>query len=70
MARCAPRRRQVLAYVKDCVAIQGRAPSYKMIGNALGFGSDGEVRRIVAALESEGRLKRTGKGRVRRIHLT
>lgn len=70
MGRPATRRRQVLAYVKDCVASNGRAPSYAMIGNALGFGTDGEVRRIVAALESEGRLRRAGKGRVRRIQLT
>lgn len=68
--RPALRRRQVLALVKDTIATKGQAPSYGEISTALGIGTRTEVRRIVAALETLGQVRRTGKGRVRRISLT
>lgn len=60
---------QLLAYVQQVIEVEGVAPSYSMICDALGIGSCTEVRRIVASLEKRGLLRRVGKGRVRRIRL-
>lgn len=61
---------QVLAYVRKCIAEEGRAPSYGMIQRELDFASTADVCRVVQRLEQRGLLKRTGAGRVRRIRLT
>lgn len=68
--RPATRRRQVLGYVQGQIQEAGRAPSYAMICRELRIGTRTEVRRIVAALEQQGLLRRTGKGAVRRIALS
>lgn len=63
------RKIQVLSYVHCMIAEHGHAPSYDMICNALGIGTRVEVSRIVQRLERDGKLRRTGAGKVRRIHL-
>lgn len=68
--RPAKRRRQVLEYVHCTVAAEGRAPSYAQICDNLGIRTRQEVSRIVASLETQGLLRRAGRGRVRRINLT
>jgi Mn-dependent DtxR family transcriptional regulator len=44
-------------------------PSYSMICDELGIATKGEVSEIVERLERRGLLRRTGRGRVRRIAL-
>jgi SOS-response transcriptional repressor LexA len=73
-ARRAPRElgyrgHQVLAYVRETVEIEGSAPSYAMIRDALGFTDNAGVCRVVEILERRALLKRAGRGRVRRIRL-
>jgi hypothetical protein len=65
--RPAHRRDQVLSYVRSNIAENGRAPSYSMICDALGIRTRQEVCRIVGDLERLGKLRRAGRGRVRRI---
>jgi len=60
---------QVLSYVRQTIADEGRAPSYAMIRDALGFNHECHVLRVIARLEGRGLLKRAGAGRVRRIRL-
>lgn len=60
---------QVLAYVQETLASDGRAPSYGMIRDELGLTDKGEVGKIVKRLERRGVLSRVGSGRVRRIRL-
>jgi hypothetical protein len=60
---------QVLAYVRAVIAADGRAPSYGMIRDNLGFASNVHVCRVVQRLEQRGLLRRVGSGRVRRIRL-
>ncbi len=60
---------QVIAYVRAILAADGRAPSYAMIRDQLGFQHNGHVHRVVVSLERRGLLARTGQGRVRRIVL-
>lgn len=60
---------QVLGYVRETIAEQGQAPSYRMIADELGVGSRGKVCEIVKRLERRGLLSRAGSGRVRRIRL-
>jgi SOS-response transcriptional repressor LexA len=55
----------VLAYVQATIAEYGRAPSYGMIRDALGFTDKSDVRRVVRRLEKRGLLMRVGSGRVR-----
>lgn len=63
------RGQQVFAYIRQEVEINGIAPSYGMIRDALGFGDKAEVCRVVQKLERRGLLNRAGEGRVRRIRL-
>jgi SOS-response transcriptional repressor LexA len=60
---------QVVKYVHETIAVEGIAPSYRMIKEALGITTKGEVCRIVGKLEKRGILRRAGRGRVRRIRL-
>jgi SOS-response transcriptional repressor LexA len=60
---------QVLAFVRNTIEVEGSAPSYGMICDALGISTKGEVSSIVARLEKRGALSRVGNGRVRRIRL-
>lgn len=60
---------QVLAYVRETVAEEGRAPSYGMICDELGISSKAKVCDIVKRLERRGLVNRAGCGRVRRIRL-
>lgn len=60
---------QVEKYVKETIALEGVAPSYRMIAVALGIRTRGEVCRIVGKLERRGIFRRVGHGRVRRIRL-
>ena len=60
---------QVLGYVRTVIEIEGQAPSYSMIRDALGFGTKSDVCQVIEGLEKRGLLRRTGKGRVRRISL-
>lgn len=60
---------QVKKYVEQVWAAEGIAPSYRMIKNALGIATKGEVCRIVGRLERRGCLVRVGTGRIRRIRL-
>jgi len=60
---------QVERYVDQVVARDGVAPSYRMIRDALDFCDIAAVCRVVAILEKRGRLRRVGRGRVRRIRL-
>lgn len=60
---------QVLAYVQDTIASEGRAPSYRMIRDQLGICDKGDVGKIVKRLEQRGLLSRTGNGRVHRIRM-
>lgn len=60
---------QVLSYVQSTIADEGQAPSYSMICNELGIGTKADVARVVARLERRGLLRRTGRGKVRRIAL-
>lgn len=64
------RGRQVLAFVRDCIAEEGLPPSYTMIRDELGFNDRSEVCRVVERLEDRGLLFRAGEGRVRRIRMT
>lgn len=64
------RGRQVMAFVRKCIADHGRAPSYGEIKRELGFACEADVCRVVQRLEGRGLLKRVGRGRVRRIRLT
>jgi predicted transcriptional regulator of viral defense system len=63
------RGQQVLAYVRETIAIDGCAPSYGMICDTVGLAHKGHVCRIVKSLEKRGLLHRVGAGRVRRIRL-
>lgn len=63
------RQSQVLRYVRQTIAEDGRAPSYGMIREELGIRSRGKVCEIVDRLERRGLLRRAGRGRVRRIRL-
>lgn len=63
------RQAQVLSYVRQVMADEGRAPSYQMICDELGFGGREHVHRIVKRLERRALLRRVGSGRVRRIRL-
>lgn len=60
---------QVLAMIRERVAIEGMAPSYAQIRDALGFSQDCDVRAVVVRLEQRGLIRRAGAGRVRRIRL-
>jgi SOS-response transcriptional repressor LexA len=60
---------QVLGYVRAVIDDEGRAPSYSMIRDELGFTDKGDVCRVVKRLEQRGLLHRAGSGRVRRIRL-
>lgn len=60
---------QVLAYVRATIAEEGRAPSYDMIAEHLGFSSKARVSDVIKVLEKRGLLSRVGAGRVRRIRL-
>lgn len=60
---------QVLAYVAQVMAIEGRAPSYSMICEELDM-ERSNLCVTIARLERRGLLSRTGSGRVRRIRLT
>ena len=61
---------QVLAYVEEVIALEGRAPSYAMIAATLGFRDRSKVCKVVDRLERRGLISRVGSGRVRRIRLT
>ena len=63
------RGRQVLAYIRLCIATDGRAPSYDMIADELGFTGKEHVCRVVQRLEQRGLISRVGAGRCRRIRL-
>lgn len=63
------RQHQVLSYVRETIAEEGRAPSYGMICHELGIRDRGDVCKLVQRLERRGLLRRTGRGRVRRIRL-
>lgn len=58
---------QVLTYVRQTIDDTGRAPSYAMIRDQLGFNDKAEVCHIVKRLEKRGLLRRAGYGRVRRF---
>lgn len=60
---------QVLEYIKTTIAIEGRAPSYAMICEALDIYSVSDVKKVVDRLERRGLVSRAGSGRVRRIRL-
>ena len=60
---------QVLAFVRQTIAEEGRAPSYSMIADALGIAHRGKVSEVIERLERRGLVKRVGRGRVRRIRL-
>ena len=60
---------QVLSYVRQTIADEGRAPSYGMIDSALDLGGRHKVCEFVQRLERRGLLSRAGSGRVRRIRL-
>lgn len=60
---------QVLGYVRETIATDGQAPSYRMIREELGFCDKAAVQRVVERLERRGLLSRVGSGRVRRIRL-
>ena len=60
---------QVLRYVRQTIAEEGRAPSYGMICDELGIRDRGKVCEVVQRLERRGLLRRTGSGRVRRLRL-
>jgi SOS-response transcriptional repressor LexA len=60
---------QVLAFVRQTIEIEGMAPSYGMIRDALGFCDEAGVCRVVHILERRGLLRRVGNGRVRRLRL-
>lgn len=63
------RGRQVLAFIRLCIAEQGQAPSYSEIRDELGFDDRAGVCRVVERLEKRGLVRRVGCGRVRRIRL-
>ena len=61
---------QVLAFIRKCIAEEGRAPSYGEIMAELNFANTADVCRVVERLEARGLIRRVGSGRVRRIRLT
>jgi SOS-response transcriptional repressor LexA len=63
------RGRQVLAFVRQCIAQEGRAPSYEMIAEELRFNDRADVCRVIQRLERRGLVSRVGAGRCRRIRL-
>ena len=63
------RGRQVLEFVRITIASEGRAPSYAMIADTLGFTDRADVCRVVQRLEQRGLISRAGAGRCRRIRL-
>jgi|JI10StandDraft_1071094.scaffolds.fasta_scaffold188956_2 predicted transcriptional regulator of viral defense system len=63
------RGQQVIALVRETIAVDGSAPSYAMIRDRLGFRDKVDVCRVVERLENRGLLSRVGSGRVRRIRL-
>lgn len=63
------RGRQVLDFVRETIAQDGAAPSYREIRDALGFQHKHHVCEVVKRLEKRGVLRRAGSGRVRRIRL-
>lgn len=67
--RPARRQAQTLDYVRTTIRSDGIAPSYGMICESLGIATRSEVCRIVTALERDGKLKRIGRGKVRRLQL-
>lgn len=69
MGRRAIRKFEILDYVHGIIADEGVAPSYGMICTALNIRTRTEVCRYVRQLEGEGKLKRVGNGRVRRIRI-
>ena len=60
---------QVLAFIRTTIACAGRAPSYAMIEEQLGFSSRANVAHVIRRLEDRGLVSRVGAGRVRRINL-
>jgi SOS-response transcriptional repressor LexA len=60
---------QVLALIRSTIEAEGRAPSYAMIRDALGFMHEKHVSRVVQRLEGRGLVRRVGAGRIRRIRL-
>lgn len=67
--RPAARRRQMIAYVRATIDVDGVAPSYGMICRALGIATRGEVSRMVSDAERLGHLRRVGAGKVRRLRI-
>lgn len=67
--RPARRQAQMLDYVRSTISSEGIAPSYGMICEKLGIATRSEVCRIVTALERDGKLKRVGRGKVRRLRI-
>ena len=55
----------VLEFVRITIERQGRAPSYGMIADELGFLSRADVCNVVKRLEKRGLLMRAGPARVR-----
>src|SRR5579884_4106334 len=56
------RRERILAFVEETVRRDGRAPSYREIGAALGIKAVSHIKYHLDALEAEGRLVREGEG--------
>lgn len=52
-----PGQHRVLAFIKDYVATQGRAPSLSEIASGIGIRSRGSVHRQVQVLEAAGQIK-------------
>lgn len=62
-------RNHILRYVHEVIDRDGIAPSYGMICRDVGFNTRQEVAKYVRQLEDQGKLRRVGHGRVRRIRL-
>jgi repressor LexA len=54
------RQRQVLDYLRACIASRGFSPSVREIGRALGMSSSGTVAQHLERLEAKGYIRRHG----------
>jgi repressor LexA len=59
------RQRQVLDYLRACIASRGFSPSVREIGAALGMNSSVTVAQHLKRLEAKGYIRPTGRGRWR-----
>ena len=55
---------QILEYIKDYQKQEGRSPSYREVGQAVGIKNSGTISRYIKQLELRGEIRKTAKGTI------